>query len=222
MPRASSRLIAVGVALASVALAACGGAGSEARALTRGHLHPWTHPTVVATRGVSTEDVRTAIKTRIAGAPPAPITVHQWHHVQTTYARFSGDPLWLTNDGLDRGRVAGLLRVLADADKDALDLSRYPLADLNRAVTDVDSTAHPSAEQLARADVLLTAAYVAFSEDVLVGQVDPSGLSQSWHIPPSDERNDSALIASLKKDPLDEAIAAMRPQDSGYVALQGS
>ena len=205
---------------AGVTLASCGVVGKEARAATRAHLHAWKPAQIAATRGVSAEDVRAAIQSRIGGPPSAPITAHSWHHVQRMYERYSDNPLWLTNDGLDRARVAGLFRVLADADKDGLDPARYPLTELNRVVTEIDSVAHPTAAQLAQADVLLTAGYVSFAEDLLTGELDPSTLSQSWHISPNDERTDSALVSSLRTDPLDESLALMRPQDSGYAALK--
>jgi murein L,D-transpeptidase YcbB/YkuD len=84
----------------------------------------------------------------------------------------------------------------------------------------VRRTSQPTAEQLADADVLLTATYAALGENLLVGQVDPKSIGQSWHIDPQDENVDSALVRTLGQMPLDRAINAMRPQDEDYAGLQ--
>ena len=77
-------------------------------------------------------------------------------------------------------------------------------------------TKQPTAEQLADADVLLTAAYAALGEDLLVGQVEPEDRRhRAGTSTPKDENVDSALVRTLTKMPLDKSIAAMRPPDDG-------
>jgi murein L,D-transpeptidase YcbB/YkuD len=75
-------------------------------------------------------------------------------------------------------------------------------------------------EALAAADVLLSAAYVALAEDLLIGQVDPRRVSQGWHIDPQKVDVDSALAQRLRFEPLDRAIAQLRPADEDYDALR--
>ena len=82
----------------------------------------------------------------------------------------------------------------------------------------IDSTAGPSV--IANADIVLTAAYVAYASDMLVGQVDPGTVSQSWHIPARPAAVDSALAATLTDSSMARGLEAMAPQDSEYVLLK--
>ena len=91
-----------------------------------------------------------------------------------------------------------LLNAIASADSDAMRLDAFPLAELSRSLAAVDGK-HPTAEQLADADVLLSAAFTSFGENMLTGQAKPSELGQSWHINPLEERIDSALALTSAK-----------------------
>jgi murein L,D-transpeptidase YcbB/YkuD len=115
--------------------------------------------------------------------------------------------------------VSALLNTLANADSDALDLGAYPLAALGQALDSVDG-GHPTADQLASADVMLSSAYVAFGENMLTGQLQPANLGQSWHINSREEHVDSALALSLREDDLAAGLVRMRPQDPGYDSLR--
>lgn len=84
----------------------------------------------------------------------------------------------------------------------------------------VKDSRQPTAAQLATADVLLTNAYVALSEDLLSGQLQPKGLAQDWHIATNREPLDSAVARSLRDVRLDSAIARMRPSNTDYDALR--
>src|SRR6185312_14492985 len=116
-------------------------------------------------------------------------------------------------------RVSALLNTLADADSDALELSAYPLTALGQALDSIDH-GHPTADQLANADVKLSAAYAAFGENMLTGQLQPASLGQSWHINSREEHVDSALALSLREDDLSAGLVRMRPQDPGYDSLR--
>ena len=61
---------------------------------------------------------------------------------------------------------------LANADSEALRLDAFPLADLSRSLGAVQADKHPTADQLADADVLLSAAFTAFGEQLLTGQTE--------------------------------------------------
>src|SRR4029079_17886743 len=116
----------------------------------------------------------------------------------------------------DKERVDALTKALLTATDDGLALDEYPIADVASSIGNVRNAKQPTAEQLADADVLLTASYAALGEDMLVGQVNPKTVGQSWHIDARDENVDSALVRTLTKMPLDKAMAAMRPSDEGY------
>ncbi|HEY9229002.1 MAG TPA: L,D-transpeptidase family protein [Gemmatimonadaceae bacterium] len=179
----------------------------------------WTPPRLESLLGVKAADAKAAIQARLAGKPPAPIPEEGWKHVQTLYEEFDQSLLWLDDKGVEQPRVGALLRALASADSDALRLDAYPLAELSRALQAVDQK-HPTAQQLADADVLLSSAYAAFGEDMLTGQRKPSALGQAWHINPLEERVDSALALTLREDDLAAGLARMRPQDPGYDSLR--
>src|SRR4029079_18458203 len=70
------------------------------------------------------------------------------------------------------------------------------------------------------ADVLLSAAFTSFGENMLTGQTKPSELGQSWHINPLEARIDSALALTIREDDLAAGLVRMRPQDPGYDSLR--
>ena len=116
-------------------------------------------------------------------------------------------------------RVAALLTALANADSEAFRLDAFPLADLSRSLGAVQAD-KPTADQLADADVLLSAAFTAFGEQLLTGQQKPESFGQAWHINPLEEHVDSALALTLREDDLAAGLARMRPQDPGYDSLR--
>ena len=140
-------------------------------------------------------------------------------HTRRIYKFYGGNALWLTSDGLHKTRPLALMNAILNAENDALRVDAYPLGDLASSVAAVKQSPHPTADQLAEADVTLTSAYAALGEDLLTGQVDPKKMSQNWHIDPQEENVDSALVRGLRIDALDKSIATMRPADSDYVGL---
>lgn len=203
------------VPLILVLATACG--GSEQAEAASGSR--WAPPAVDELLGVPTTAVVAAIAERLNAAPPRPISADRWNHVQRLYERFGGAPLWLASDGFNEPRSNALLRAIVAAHADALQLDRYPLADLVTSLTGIRQQQTSTAAALAAADVLLTSVYVALAEDLLSGQHDPKALAQDWHVDPERERVDSAVARSLQESMLDSAIARMRPRDSEYAAL---
>lgn len=169
--------------------------------------------------GVAASAVTSAIQQRLGSNPPEHVTSDEWKHVQHLYRTFNNSLLWLTDKGVHQARVSALLNTLASADSDALDLSAYPLSQLGAALNGIDDK-HPTAQQLADADVLLSSAYVTYGEDMLTGQYAPSDLGQSWHINPEEEHVDSALTLTLREDEFAQGLTRMRPQDPGYDSLR--
>jgi murein L,D-transpeptidase YcbB/YkuD len=180
----------------------------------------WSPATVTDVKGVPIASLRTAIQQRLAGERPGAVGAEAWQHTKRLYARFQQAPLWYDRGGLDKDRAQALTNALLHAPDDGLALDDYPIRDVARSIATVRDTKQPSAEQLADADVLLTVAYASLGEDLLVGQVNPKTVGQSWHIDVRDENVDSALVRTLTKMPLDKSIGAMRPADEGYAALQ--
>ena len=203
--------------IVAVAGAACDrGQAREAS----GEVVSWTPPDPVTIAGVPSAAVREAIQQRIGGAAPKRIAEDSWRHVRALYGQFTGTPLWLDKDGVNEDRHRALEQALAAADSDALNLDMYPKDELNRAVGALRDNDRPTAEQLANADVLLTAVYVSLGEDLLTGQLKPRSFSQSWFIDTREEDVDSSLARSLRDGRFARAMTRLRPQDPGYEALR--
>ncbi|HVE78613.1 MAG TPA: L,D-transpeptidase family protein [Gemmatimonadaceae bacterium] len=177
-------------------------------------------PAPTPVRGIAPEVLRGAVEARLAAARPGGLSEEQWTRVRELYDAYERLPLWLEQQG-PRERARALVGEIAKAPTHALQLADYPLAELRQALAAVrDSTATPSAERLAAADILLSAAYVTLAQDLLTGQIDPRTGSQDWHIDPRKVDVDSALAQRLRLEPLDRAIAQLRPQDEDYDALR--
>src|SRR5215217_4830545 len=180
----------------------------------------WSPASLSEVTGIPVATLKSAIQQRLGGKQPGTVGDEAWQHTKRLYTRFQQSPLWFEKGGLDKDRVEALTNALLNATTDGLRVDDYPLSEVAQAVYAVRSSKQPTAEQLADADVLLTAAYVSLGEDLLVGQVNPKSVGQAWHIDARDENVDSALVRTLVKQPLDKAIAAMRPNDEEYTALQ--
>ncbi|HEX2779171.1 MAG TPA: L,D-transpeptidase family protein [Gemmatimonadaceae bacterium] len=180
----------------------------------------WTPQTVTSVRGVVADTVRAAIADRLEEGAPKPMNARSWQHVVELYETYGNSPLWLNENGLRAERVAALLRALADADRDALGLSEYPLSALGRALEKARAPGALSPDAIANADVLLTATYTALGEDLLTGQTAPRAMSQDWHIDPRHEDVDSALAGVIRSIALDKGLAQFRPEDPDYEAMR--
>jgi murein L,D-transpeptidase YcbB/YkuD len=215
---------AAALLLPALLLAACAKGepepGSQTAAGDVSRTPAWSPANLTAVKGVPVAALRAAITQRLAATRPAGLTEESWGHTQRLYKRYGDTPLWLSSDGLEKDRAGALTSAVLNASADALKLDVYPVSELANAIANVRRAAQPSAQQLADADVLLTATYAALGEDLLIGQVDPRTIAQSWHIDPQDENVDSALVRTLGQMPLDRAINAMRPQNEDYAGLQ--
>jgi murein L,D-transpeptidase YcbB/YkuD len=209
------RLTTVAALCSIAALGACKKVESANGEVSRN----WTPPAPDAVMDVPPDAIAAALKKRLADGAPPSVTADEWKHTKRLYSTFNNTLLWLDNKGVHQQRVSALLNTLANADSDALRLDDFPVVELSRALSAVNSK-HPTAEQLVDADVLLSAAFTAYGEDMLVGQNDPSKLGQAWHINPMEEKVDSALSLTLREDDLAAGLTRMRPQDPGYDSLR--
>jgi L,D-transpeptidase YcbB len=179
----------------------------------------WTPARVADVRGVPIEAIHRSIDSLLRGPPPASIDSDTWQHARGLYRINDGGPYWMTSRGLDRQRAGQLTTVLATLVDDALNPTRLPLDAAAEALEVVRGRA-PTAEAMARSDVLLTAVYAGVAEQLLVGHVNPRSVSQSWYIDPREERVDSAMARMLRARRLDQAMDAMRPHQEAYDALR--
>ncbi len=164
--------------------------------------------------------LRPAIAQRIEKSDrPAWVTPERWKRVRALYQRFGDAPLWLEEGGV-KDRAGAVLAAIKAAPEHALDTASYPISALASVVVAERLTDTASAGTLADADVLLTAAYVAYATDMLAGQVDPKTVSQAWHIPAMPHELDSALVRGIQEVDLSASLAALPPQDPDYASLK--
>lgn len=209
------RRLGVALVLSALALGACGRSERDGDVASG----EWS-PSGSDVKNVQAAALATALRTRLeADQRPPKTDAGSWRRMDVLYASYADRPFWLEDDGFN-ARAAALLAALADAENDALSLDAYPLAELHRAMTAVDDERRPSAEQLAEAELLLSSVYVALTEDLLTGQLDPSQISQAWHIEPLQSDVDSALARSFRQGDLARSLASLRPQSDDYALLR--
>ncbi|MDB4917927.1 MAG: ErfK/YbiS/YcfS/YnhG family protein [Gemmatimonadetes bacterium] len=210
-------LVMLGVFL----LGACSKANSARKAVSRRFHHApvWTPAAPAAVKGVPQAEMQAALTTRLDAAPPAGVKADSWRHTRALYKSLGVTPLWLTASGLDKDRARVLTDAVIRINDDALRTDEYPISELSAALTAVQHAPNPTAAQWADVDVLLSTVYAALGSDMLVGQIAPKSVGQSWHINPLEDDVDSALVHSLG-DTLERGLAEMRPPDADYAALQ--
>jgi L,D-transpeptidase YcbB len=180
----------------------------------------WSPDKLTSVRGVPATDIEALIQQKLNGPKLAQIDDDQWGHTKRLYKLYGNNPLWLTSEGLHQKRTKALTDAILAANTDGMRMDDYPIGALAQAIGALKQTKTPTADQLATADVLLTASYTSLGEDLLTGQIDPrTVVGQAWHVNPEEENIDSALVRNLRFEQLDRALATMRPTDDDYAAL---
>jgi murein L,D-transpeptidase YcbB/YkuD len=171
--------------------------------------------------GISMGAIRNAIEARLDSTrAPSWITNEEWKRAKRIYALWNNAPLWLEPDGMrDRGRA--LLNALDQAPTHGLSTTHYPIDSVRLVVGEGDDlNKGTTAERLADVDVLMTAAYIGYAQDMLLGQIDPKATGQSWHIAGRRTEVDSALVRTLQSPNMAEGLAAMTPSEEEYAQLR--
>jgi murein L,D-transpeptidase YcbB/YkuD len=202
----------------SVLLPACRGS-ETARAGKVENAQTWSPEKLTSVQGVPATQIEAAIQQKLAGPKLDRIDDDQWGHTKRLYQLYGNNPLWLTSNGLHKTRTKALTDAVLAANTDGMRLNDYPIGLLATAIATLKETRTPTADQLAAADLALTATYTSLGEDLLTGQVDPRTVAQSWHVDPEEENVDSALVRNLRYEQLDRALATMRPTDDDYAGL---
>ena len=179
----------------------------------------WAPEKLTSVQGVPATEIEAFIQKKLDGPRLDRIDDDQWGHTKRLYKLYGSNPLWLTSTGLHERRTKALTNAILAANADGMRLDDYPVGALAQAIGTLKQTTTPTAEQLATADVILTASYTSLGEDLLTGQVDPRTVAQAWHVDPEEENVDSALVRNLRYEQLDKALATMRPTDEDYAGL---
>src|SRR3982751_445493 len=205
--------------LLAVSLSAGCKVNETARASKPENPQTWAPEKLTSVAGVPATEIESLMKTKLAAAKPAKIDDDQWGHTKRLYKLYGDNPLWLSSDGLHKTRTKALTSAILAANGDGMRMDDYPIGALAQAIADLKQSKTPTADQLATADVLLTASYVALGEDLMTGQIDPRTVQQAWHVNPEEENIDSALVRNLRYEHLDRALATIRPTDDDYAGL---
>lgn len=179
----------------------------------------WAPEKLTSVRGVPATEIESLIQKKLESARLELIDEDQWGHTKRLYKLYGNNALWLTSDGLHKTRTKALTDAILAANTDGMRLDDYPIGALASAIAALKQTDKPTAEQLATADLVLTASYTSLGEDLLTGQIDPRTVAQAWHVDPGEENVDSALVRNLRYEHLDKALATMRPTDDDYQGL---
>src|SRR6266404_6518500 len=214
LPDCRAKALLLGVTL----IAACK-VGESARAGKVENAQTWAPDKLTSVEGVPAAEIEASIQQKLAGPRLDRIDDDQWGHTKRLYKLYGNKPLWLTSGGLHKPRTKALTDAILAANTDGMRLDDYPVAALANAIAALKQTKSPTAEQLATADLVLTASYTSLGEDLLTGQVDPRTVAQAWHVNPEEDNVDSALVRNLRYEQLDKALATMRPTDDDYAGL---
>jgi murein L,D-transpeptidase YcbB/YkuD len=193
--------------------------GESARAGKNENPRTWAPEKLTSVQGVPATEIEALIQKKLDGPKLDRIDDDQWGHTKRLYQLYGRNPLWLTSNGLHETRTKALTNAILAANTDGMRLDDYPVGALAQAIGALKQTKTPTAEQLATADLILTASYTSLGEDLLTGQVDPRTVAQAWHVNPEEENIDSALVRNLRYEQLDKALATMRPTDEDYAGL---
>ena len=205
--------------LLAVSLSAGCKVNETARASKPENPQTWAPEKLTSVAGVPATEIESLMKTKLAAAKPAKIDDDQWGHTKRLYKLYGDNPLWLSSDGLHKTRTKAITDAILLANTDGMRMDDYPIGPLAQAIATLKQTKTPTADQLATADVLLTASYVALGEDLMTGQIDPRTMQQAWHVDPEEENIDSSLVRNLRYEHLDQALGTLRPTDEDYAGL---
>jgi murein L,D-transpeptidase YcbB/YkuD len=182
-------------------------------------------------RVVDSVQLAAALANALSAKRPPQLRADEWKTVARLYHPTSSSaapaPLWL-----DRGRLAArameLLAVVDSARALGLRPADYAVGQLTAALRAATASAdgEADAQPLARADVILTASFVAMVDDLLTGRLDPRRVEPSWHIAPRvfdvSGRIEAALDSARAGRRLTDVLARLRPDYGSYGALLGA
>jgi L,D-transpeptidase YcbB len=194
-------------------------AGKSSGSAKASNPQTWAPEKLSSVQGVPATEIEALIQKKLDGPKLPKIDDDQWGHTRRLYKLYGNNPLWLTSSGLHKTRTKALTDAILAANTDGMRLDDYPIGALAQAIGALKQTQTPTADQLATADLILTASYTSLGEDLLTGQIDPRTVSQAWHVNPEEENIDSALVRNLRYEQLDKALATMRPVDDDYNGL---
>jgi murein L,D-transpeptidase YcbB/YkuD len=140
--------------------------------------------------------------------------------VRAIYDRTDTLPVWIDSAGGDR-RARALLRELVAASAHGLTVEPAELDSLRASLGRIQSVKVSSADDVAGADIMLSAAFVRLAEDLALGQLDPRTVTRGWHIAPRRADIDSIIVQRALRTSPDSMLGPLAPDDPVYAELRG-
>lgn len=141
-----------------------------------------------------------------------------WETLQAIYADRDYEALWVDGERPST-RAQALVSAIARADAEGLRMRDYPLTALRDALLRAYEHKDTRPSELADVDLRLTALYLAYGSDMLIGRMDPDLVDGSWHIERRAAQADSVLREAVQEDDFDAMLARFRPHHPQYTLL---
>lgn len=169
--------------------------------------------------GASKAEVAAGIRamTALDSVPPFAKGI-SWKTLQAIYAERDHEPLWVSGER-PTSRARALVNAVATADAEGLRMRDYPLTDLRDALLRAYEHKDTRASEIADVDLRLTALYLAYGSDMLIGRLDPDLVDGSWHIERRSAQADSVLIEAIQEDDFEAMLSRLRPRHPQYTLL---
>jgi murein L,D-transpeptidase YcbB/YkuD len=157
---------------------------------------------------------------RLAGPAPDGVSQPLWKDVHRFYETNGGHVAWV--DRRSPRSAARAITILRTADQHGLPAESYASGALGNGLREIASLDRKTAERdarLADLDARLTAALLAFGNDVALGTTSPGRLDRRWKARREPPDVTAALAASA--DDLPAFVARVQPRHPQYAALVG-
>jgi murein L,D-transpeptidase YcbB/YkuD len=143
----------------------------------------------------------------------------RWTLLRQVYRDRRFAPLW-TNDGKPTAQVGQLIATLCGAERDGLRPGDYDLADLKQAIQRAYAEKRkPTAGALAALDLELTARFLDYGADLLVGRLAPAAVDSGWFIRARRSSADSLLRVAARGRDLAGMLGPLRSRRADYDEL---
>lgn len=169
--------------------------------------------------GASKGDVADGIRAvaTLDSVPPFAKGV-SWEALQAIYAARDYEALWVDGER-PSSRARALVSAIAKADAEGLRMRDYPLTALRDALLRAYEHKDTRPSEIADVDLRLTALYLAYGSDMLIGRMDPDLVDGSWHIERRSSQADSVLREAVQEEDFDAMLARLRPHHEQYTLL---
>ncbi len=143
------------------------------------------------------------------------------NEAKKVYHSFNYHLIWVDR-GIINKQGRDLLEILANASKDGLNKAEYRYVDIQMADTLlktllVKNIVYPLL--VVRTDLMLTRAFLDYSQDLYSGRVNPGLLAVEWEITTRQKDYSALLIDAIRNNNVKQSITALRPKNSQYYQL---